>query len=138
MRALVFVAALALASSAGAAGFPAYLPLPPPVKIKGDVAVESFGQFQFTLRDRTEVVRGKTWKGLVDASALGGPQDRRVLGKMADEMTRAGWEVMLRDEASNPPLATFRQVKIGRETWASTEGWPPEMTVIVVERGAGR
>lgn len=133
MRALVVVAALLAAVTAQAAGFPPYLPLPAPVKIRGDVAVEGYGQAEFAVRGKAEVVRGKTWRGSVDATGLGGA--KLYFTPLVESFVHAGWEVMLRDEPSNPPIATFKRVKDGRETWASTEGSAEAVAVVVVEQG---
>lgn len=135
MRSLVVVAFLLAATAAHAAGYPAYLPLPAPVKIVGDVDVEGYGQAEFALRGTTEVARGRTWRGQVDATGLGAGA-KGYFVPLVDAFVRAGWEVMLRDEPSNPPIATFKRVKEGRETWASTEGNAEALRVVVVEQGA--
>ena len=135
MRSLVVVAFLLACGAVQAAGFPSYLPLPGPVKIKGDVEVESYGQAEFALRGKAEVIRGKTWRGTVDATGLGAG-DKQYFAPLAEAFVKAGWEVMLRDEPSNPPIATFKRVREGRELWASTEGSAEALRVVVVEQGA--
>jgi len=99
MRVLVVVAFLLAAGLARAAGFPPYLPLPAPVKIQGEVEAEGYGQAEFAVRGKAEVVRGKTWRGSVDATGLGA--DKRYFVPLVEAFVRAGWEVMLRDEPAN-------------------------------------
>ena len=109
MRLLVVVAFLMSAAVARAAGFPSYLPLPAPVKIVGEVEVQGYGQVEFAVRGKAEVVRGKTWRGQVDAAGLGA--DKRYFAPFVEAFVRAGWEVMLRDEPANPPIATFKRTR---------------------------
>jgi hypothetical protein len=134
MRMVVVVAFLLSAGLARAAGFPSYVPLPAPVKIQGEVEAEAYGQAEFAVRGQAEVVRGKTWRGSVDATGLGA--DKRYFVPLVEAFVRAGWEVMLRDEPANPPIATFKRVRDGRELWASAEGSAAALRVVVVEQGA--
>ena len=91
-----------------AAGYPAYVALPGPVKIKGEVEVESYGQVEFTLRDKIELVRGKTRHGQLDATGQGA-QDKRYFAPFARTPSRKKYvednqvqDVFLRGGALTP------------------------------------
>jgi outer membrane protein OmpA-like peptidoglycan-associated protein len=139
MRLLVILAialsAVAGTVSAAPTGFPSAVALPDAVKTKGDVKTENYGQVEFTVRDKTEVVRGKKWIGFVQMSGFAA-DDRRYLDVLADAMEKAGWEVLLRDVPRNPPLVTLRRTVDKKEIWVSLEGLPGEAALAVVERGA--
>jgi hypothetical protein len=116
------------------AGFPEILSLPTTVTTKGEVKVERGGQYEFTLRGRTELVRGKKWTGRVTAAGFGAG-DRTFLAVLENALvTKTGWEALYRDEARNPPLATLRRTRGGEHFWASLEGWPDDLSIIVVHR----
>jgi hypothetical protein len=115
-------------------GFPEVLSLPTTVTTKGEVRLEPDGQYEFTLRDRVEIVHGKKWVGHVTAAGFGAG-DRAFLAVLENSMvTKTGWEALYRDEARNPPLATLRRTKGGEHFWASLEGWPDDLSIIVVHR----
>ena len=116
------------------AGFPEILSLPTTVTTKGEVKVEREGQYEFLLRGRAEVVRGKKWTGRVTAAGFGSG-DRTFLAILENAMvTKTGWEALYRDEARNPPLATLRRTLGGERFWASIEGWPDDLSITVVHR----
>lgn len=110
---------LAFATGASGAGAGAF---PPPVALNTYpvMAVEAarFGEIEFPGRQQKEVRRGRIWRGDVMYQGKAGPNPRRALITMIDEMTAAGWEVMLRDEPGNPPLASLKYEKDGKEWWA--------------------
>ena len=137
MRFLVALAGMLLVAGiacAAPSGFPAAVTLPDVVRTKGDVKTESYGQVQFTMRDKTELVRGKKWTGLVQVTGFA-PEDRHYLDAIADTMEKGGWEVLLRDVPRNPPLVTLRRTADKKEVWVSIEGLPGEAALAVVERG---
>lgn len=116
------------------AGFPEVLSLPTSVTTKGEVSVERDGQYEFTLRGKSEIVRGKKWTGHVTAAGFGAG-DRAFLTVLENALvTKTGWEALYRDEARNPPLATLRRTLGGEHFWASIEGWPDNLSIIVVHR----
>lgn len=137
LLAIVAIALSAIAGGASAApsGFPSAVTLPDSVRTKGDVKTENYGQVEFTVRDKTEVVRGRKWMGFVHVQGFAA-EDRGYLDVLADAMEKAGWEVLLRDVPRNPPLVTLRRTVDKKEIWVSLEGLPGEAALAVVERGA--
>ena len=79
-------------------------------------------EVEFILRDKTEVHRGRVWVGYLDYQKAWGEDRRDALAGIVSEMQKGGWEVMLRDEPRNPPLATLKlTTKDNRDVWASVE-----------------
>jgi hypothetical protein len=79
-------------------------------------------EVEFILRDKTEVHRGRVWVGYLDYQKAWGENRREALAGIVSEMQKGGWEVMLRDEPRNPPLATLKlTTKDNRDVWASVE-----------------
>ena len=115
MRALVIAATLLFVGPALAEGFP------PPVAFSTYpvVGVESvrYGELEFPSREKKEVLKGRIWRGDVIYSARA-TDPRRALAVLIDDLVKAGWEVMLRDEPGNPPLASLKYSKDGKDWWA--------------------
>ncbi len=103
------------------AGFPPYASLPPLPIANAAVETESYGQIEFVGRGKTEVQRGRIWLGYLDYAAQWGEDRRNALSGIVSEMEKGGWQVMLRDEPRNPPLATLRLERGRIESWASVE-----------------
>ena len=120
LRALSLLALSFLAAVAQAAPvpLPKYFSAPIPVNA-ADANYENFGQYEFTLRDKTDVKRGHYWHLYADYTAKLGEDPRRAIATFADTMKKAGWQVELLDAPRNPPLATFHYVKDGKDAWAS-------------------
>ena len=119
LRAFALIAFSFLAATAHAVPpFPKYFSSPVPVNA-ADANYENYGQYEFTLRDKTEVKRGHYWHVYADYTQKLGDDPRRALGAFVDAMQKAGWQVVLRDEPRNPPLATFHYTKDGKDAWAS-------------------
>jgi len=79
-------------------------------------------EVEFILRDKTEVHHGRVWVGYLDYQKAWGENRRDALAGIVNEMQKGGWEVMLRDEPRNPPLATLKlTTKDNRDVWASVE-----------------
>jgi hypothetical protein len=79
-------------------------------------------EVEFILRDKTEVLHGRVWVGYLDYRKAWGENRRDALAGIVNEMQKGGWEVMLRDEPRNPPLATLKlTTKDNRDVWASVE-----------------
>lgn len=123
-----------LLAFAAAPSFPPYVVLPVPVPSDA-VDLETYGQHEFTLRDKTEVHRGKLWHGYVDYAEKLGDDTRRALVKFIDAMQKAGWQAVLRDEPRNPPLATFHYTRDGKDAWAAIQTGE-QARIDVVESGA--
>ena len=130
----VGLSAIAGNASAAPSGFPAAATLPDALKTKDEVKAETYGQVEFTLRDKTEVIRGRKWTGHVQVAGFG-PEDRYFLDVVADAMEKSGWEVLLRDVPRNPPLMTLRRTADKKELWVSIEGLPGDAALAVIERG---
>jgi outer membrane protein OmpA-like peptidoglycan-associated protein len=132
---LVTLACTNLAALAAGPAIPPYLGLPTLPVGNGEVEFESFGQHEFTVREKTEVHRGKYWAEYIDYAAKLGDDPRRALGVFVDAMQKAGWQVVLHDAPRNPPLATFHYAKNGKDAWAEVE-IGEQAHVTVVESGA--
>src|SRR5258708_26686073 len=79
-------------------------------------------EVEFILRDKTEVHHGRVWVGYLDYQKAWGENRRDARAGIVSEMQKGGWEVMLRDEPRNPPLATLKlTTKDNRDVWASVE-----------------
>src|SRR5450759_5339427 len=79
--------------------FPWVVSLPTTVRMKGEVRFERDGQYEFTLRDRREIVRGEKWAGHVTVAGFSAgdhrsgcrkeaPCGRRQLGRLQPHETR--------------------------------------------------
>ncbi len=84
-------------------------------------AGQSYAQHEFILRDRTVKLRGRLWSTDFDYSTAQAGNARAALDAIVADMGKAGWEVLLRDEPRNPPLATLKHGRDGRELWAQVE-----------------
>jgi hypothetical protein len=119
----LFVAALIgqpFANAYAARAQPEYASLPN-LPIDAD-AIVSNREVEFILRDKTEVHRGRVWVGYLDYQKAWGENRRDALAGIVSEMQKGGWEVLLRDEPRNPPLATLKlTTKDNRDVWASVE-----------------
>lgn len=109
---------LAVAVQAAPTPLPKYFSVPIPVSA-ADANYENFGQYEFTLRDKTEVKRGHYWHVYADYTAKLGEDPRRAMAAMAEGMKKAGWQVELLDIPRNPPLATLHYTKDGKDAWAA-------------------
>lgn len=117
----LFTFALAAASGAYAQlpPFPQALSFPSmPAAAQGG---RSYAQHEFILRDRTVTLRGRMWSTDFDYAAAQAGDARAALGAIVGDLQKSGWEVVLRDEPRNPPLATLKHRREGRELWAQVE-----------------
>jgi len=121
---------LCLAWVAHAQKFPPYATFPMPVAGEG-VEHENYGQAQFVLKDKSEVYRGKLWRGFLD---YGGGDARNALAFIIRDLEKGGWQVVTRDDPANPPSATLRYTRDGKDAWARIEVFD-QASVVVVERG---
>ena len=125
LAAPLLVAALAAASLSGAyaaSSFPRSVTLPALPIEKQTVDVHARGESEFILRDKTEVHRGKVWLGYLDYKGKWGPDKRLALDRIVESLKAGGWEVMMRDEPRQPPLATLKlTTDDNRVLWASVE-----------------
>ena len=130
-RLLAIIATTCAAWALGAApSLPAYVSLPVPVP-RDEVNHSTYEQAEFTLRDKTEVHRGKYWNVYVDYAQKLGEDNRKALAAFIDSMRRAGWDVAMQDLPRNPPLATFHYVKNGKDAWAAIQtGEQAKVTVV--------
>ena len=119
LRSLLALGASLLALAAAAAvPLPKYFAAPIPVAA-ADANYENYGQYEFTLRDKTEVHRGHFWHVYADYTSKLGEDPRKALAAFVDAMQKAGWQAMLVDAPRNPPLATFHYAKEGKDAWAA-------------------
>ena len=104
-----------------ARAYPDYASLPKlPIEASGVDAEKR--EVEFILRDKTEVHHGRVWVGNLDYQKAWGENRRDALAGIVSEMQKGGWEVMLRDEPRNPPLATLKlTTRDNRDIWASVE-----------------
>ena len=109
---------LAVLVQAAPAPLPKYFSAPIPVNA-ADANYENYGQYEFTLRDKTDVKRGHYWHVYADFTAKLGDDPRKALAAFADTMKKAGWQVELLDAPRNPPLATFHYTRDGKDAWAA-------------------
>lgn len=130
VRRLAAVAFAAFAFAAHAVSFPPYVSLPVPVPADA-VDHETYGQAEFTLRDKTEIHKGKSWSAYLPYTGKLGDDPRKALVAFIESMQKAGWQVALRDEPRNPPLATFHYTRDGKDAWAAVQtGEDAKVTVI--------
>ena len=137
MARLLVAFAMALSSMAvwaAATPLPPYVTLPVTVPA-ADVEHETFGQVEFTLRDKTEVHRGRHWHVYVDYTAKLGEDPRKALEAFIDAMKKGGWQVAMQDIPRNPPLATFHYTKGGKDAWAAIQTGE-QAKIEVIETGA--
>jgi outer membrane protein OmpA-like peptidoglycan-associated protein len=125
---------LPLACLAAPTGFPASVNIPSLNNVGEAPNVETYGQWEFTLRDKTQVVRGKSWEKYVPFPKPYS-DEKLALPPLVDDLKRAGWEVVLLDVPRNPPLATLKLTRDGKETWLHVEPSATEVHLIAVERG---
>jgi len=105
---------------AAAPAMPAYVAVPVAIP-SGELTYENYGQHEFTLRDKTEIHRGKHWTVFASYTDKLGDDPRRALVAFASAMKKGGWDVVMQDEPRNPPLATFHYAKNGKDAWAEIE-----------------
>ncbi len=82
---------------------------------------KSYAEHEFILRDRTVKLRGRMWSTDFDYAAAQSGDARAALGAIVGDLQKSGWEVVLRDEPRNPPLATLKHLREGGELWAQVE-----------------
>jgi hypothetical protein len=124
LAAPAFVAVLAALSFSNsyAGGYPEHAAVPKLPIAGNSVRVADNDEVEFVLRDKTEVQKGRTWLGYLDYRKAWGGDPRDALAGIVGRMQKSGWEVLLRDEPRNPPLATLKRVtKDNKELWASVE-----------------
>lgn len=134
IRSGAILLAAALPLVAAAASFPPYASLPKLPIANDTVETESYGQAEFTTRAKPEIVRGGSWKGSLVYVPAWGDDAKNALAGIVKEMEKGGWQVMFRDEPRNPPLATLKLARDGREAWASVEVFD-QAAVTLIERG---
>ena len=120
--------------AAAAPRFPAYVTLPPMPLANDGVEHEGYGQAEFVLKEKAEVYRGKLWKGNVLYAQKWGDDPRVALVNFVKELEAGGWQVVTRDDPANPPSATLRYAKEGKDAWARIEVFE-QASLVVVERG---
>ena len=136
-RSLLALAACLLATLAAHAapkGYPAIVDLPSLAGAGDGAHAESYGQWEFTLRDKTEIVRGRSWEGYVPF-AKPYASDKEALPVLVAELKRAGWETVLVDLPRNPSLATLKLARDGKEYWLHVEPSDSEVHLALIERG---
>jgi outer membrane protein OmpA-like peptidoglycan-associated protein len=131
-----FLAALTFAFSlaAAAAGFPPYATLPQLPFANDGVEHENYGQAEFTLKDKTDVFRGKHWAADLVYAPKWGDDPRKALAQLVRELEKGGWQVVIRDDPSNPPYATMHYTKDGKDAYVKLEIFE-QARVTLVERG---
>ena len=98
---------------------------------------DSRAESEFILRDKTEVHRGQVWLGYLDYKSKWGEDKRYALEGIVEALRKGGWEVMMRDEPRNPPLATLRYEKDGTTAWAIVEVFDLARVAVLEPGGPG-
>lgn len=115
--------------------------LPPtvtvPAKPNREVTVESYGHTSVKLPDvqdtKDVVIAGKHWTTTLDTSKLAG-DERQKHTTLVDALKKSGWTLVYDGRALNPPYASMKLVKGGKESWLFM--WVGDETSIeVVEKG---
>ncbi len=134
MRSLVVLAILiaALAAPARADTLPPTVAVGVPTLT--DVVVENYGQTEVKVADGKDVViAGKHWTTRLDTSKLPG-DERAKWTALVGALQKAGWQLSLSGRDWNPPYASMKLVKAGKESWLFM--WVGDDTSIeVVEKG---
>ena len=126
----LLAACCAAVALAAAPSLPPYVSVPVPVPPE-EVNHSTYEQHEFTLRDKTEIHRGKYWNVYVDYTQKLGEDNRKALVAFIDSMRKAGWDVVMQDIPSNPPIATFHYTKNGKDAWAAIQtGEQAKITVV--------
>ena len=133
--ALLLAALLPFAAAASPKGYPPIVNIPAIDNAGEGPNVESYGQWEFTLRDKREVYRGRSWESYVPFPKPY-PDDKAAIAALVDPLKKAGWEVMMLDVPRNPPLATLKYAKDGKETWLHVEPGNTEVHLAMIERGS--
>jgi OmpA-OmpF porin, OOP family len=123
-----------VAQTAMAAAFPPYAPLPSLPAANEGVTHESYGQAEFTLKEKTQVFRGKSWTAHFIYADKWGDDPRVALARYVDALQKAGWSVVMRDDPANPPSATLRYLKDGKDAYVKLEIFE-QAAVTMVEIG---
>lgn len=132
MRWLVILTWLSvLALPARAVDFPAPVTLPS-FALSGALEELRFSEVEFPARGQQVKLQGRIWRGDVEAPGKAGDA-RATLAAIVGEMQQGGWEVMMRDDPANPPMATFKLLKDGKEFWALVSIYErPKVTLVAV------
>src|SRR4051812_32519735 len=138
MRSLLVATFVLTASFTLAAADPA---LPPsvtlPIKASSEVTVENFGHAQFKVPEgddgKDTVVEGKHWSTRLDISGMSG-DERAKWATLVAALKKSGWTIVLGKQEWNPPYASMKLVKGGKETWLAF--WVgDDLSLEVVEKG---
>src|SRR5689334_5577868 len=117
MRTPVLLGILLLAAPAFADGLPPSVTLP--IKPSVEVVMENYGHTQLKVDDGADgkeiVVAGKHWSTRLDASGLPG-DERAKWTTLVDALKKGGWQVTLGRQQWNPPYASLKLVKGGKES----------------------
>jgi hypothetical protein len=138
ISACILVAALAasaFANAYAARGYPSFVTLPNLPIDKNAVDTDSKAESEFILRDKTELHRGKVWLGYLNYQKAWGGDRRDALNGIVRELEKGGWEVMMRDEPRNPPLATLKLTTDDNKVmWASVEVFDKARVLVLEQR----
>jgi hypothetical protein len=123
MRPAFALLLLSLYLPAAAAAFPRSVTLPDLPVAHGKVEMQRYAQEEFIERDgKSQVIGGQLWLGYLEYADKWGANKRNALAGIINEMEKGGWEVLLRDEPSVPPLATLTlRERDGTQLWARVE-----------------
>jgi OOP family OmpA-OmpF porin len=109
-----------------------------PAKPAQAIVVENYGQTGFKVKggdDGTDVVfAGKHWTIEFDTSTFTG-DERQKWTTLVKSLEKGGWKLELSRQEWNPPYASMKLVKSGKESWLFM--WVGDQTKVeVVEKGA--
>lgn len=122
-------------TGAYAASYPGYVTLPDLPIAKRAVDTDARAESEFILRDKTEVHRGQVWLGYLEYRSKWGEDKRQALDAIIDALQKGGWEVMMRDEPRNPPLATLKlTTDDNKVAWASVEMFETARVLVLEQR----
>jgi hypothetical protein len=119
MRSLVIHTVLTvLAASAHADPLPPTVALPvPPLT---DVVVENYGHTEVKVGDGSDgkdvVITGKHWTTRLDTARLPG-DERAKWTALVGALQKTGWQLSMSGRDWNPPYASMKLVKAGKESW---------------------
>jgi outer membrane protein OmpA-like peptidoglycan-associated protein len=108
-----------------------------PAKPDREVTVEAYGHTSVKVSDGSDgkevVIAGKHWTTELDTSKLAG-DERQKWTALVDALQKSGWKIDLGKRDWNPPYASMKLAKAGKESWLFM--WVGDQTQIeVVEKG---
>jgi OOP family OmpA-OmpF porin len=117
-------------------------PLPPTVTLPAkptELRAEAYGEVEIKVNDggdgKDTVVGGKHWSARLDMSFVkNDDENRKKWQVLVDSLKKSGWQLVLSKQDWNPPYASMKLVKNGKESWLAF--WATDDTTVeVIEKG---